>query len=59
MSPIVVVVRFLLVLLLVCGYGCGLLLLVLPPALRVLVFDRATMIATMDEAMKDTLAVEI
>ncbi len=36
-----------------------LLLLLLPPALRVLVFDRATMIATMDEATRDTLAVEI
>jgi len=35
------------------------LLLLLPPALRVLVFDRATMIATMDEATRDTLAVEI
>ena len=36
-----------------------LLLLLPPPALRVLVFDRATMIATMDEATRDTLAVEI
>jgi hypothetical protein len=37
-----------------------LLLLLLPPALRVLVvFDRATMIATMAEATRDTLAVEI
>jgi hypothetical protein len=35
------------------------LLLLLPPALRVLVFDRATMIATMAEATRDTLAVEI
>jgi hypothetical protein len=35
------------------------LLLLPPPALRVLVFDRATMIATMDEATRDTLAVEI
>ena len=34
-------------------------LLLLPPALRVLVFDRATMIATMDEATRDTLAAEI
>jgi len=34
-------------------------LLLFPPALLLLVFDRATMIATMDEAMKDTLAVEI
>jgi hypothetical protein len=34
-------------------------LLLLPPVLRILVFDRATMIATMDEATRDTLAVEI